>query len=82
MRTNSGDTRCAAAIGHQGIVFQPSFMVAEHLASGALVQVLPEYRSVDIGVYVVYPTRKHLTPKVRALIDFLAEALRTPAWSG
>lgn len=80
MRTNNGDTCCAAALRHQGIIFQPSFMVAEHLASGALVQVLPEYRSVDIGVYVVYPTRKHLTPKVRALIDFLAEALRAPAW--
>ncbi len=82
MRTNSGDTCCAAAIGHQGIVFQPTFLVAQHLASGALVPVLPQYRSPEIGIYAVYPTRKHLTPKVRALIDFLAEALRTPAWSG
>ena len=82
MRTNSGDTCCAAAIGHQGIVFQPTFLVAQHLASGALARVLPQYRSPEIGIYAVYPTRKHLTPKVRALIDFLAEALRTPAWSG
>lgn len=80
MRTNNGDTCCAAALHHQGIIFQPSFMVAEHLAAGALVQVLPDYRSADVGVYAVYPTRKHLTPKVRALIDFLAEALRDPPW--
>lgn len=80
MRTNNGDTCCAAALQHQGIIFQPSFMVAEHLASGALVQVLPGYRSADVGVYAIYPTRKHLTPKVRALIDFLAEALRDPPW--
>jgi DNA-binding transcriptional LysR family regulator len=33
---------------------------------------LPEYRSIELGVYAVYPTRKHLSPKVRALIEFLA----------
>jgi len=80
MRTNSGDTCCAAAVGHQGIVLQPSFLVADYLASGALVEVLPEYRSIELGVYAVYPSRKHLTPKVRALIDFLVDALRVPGW--
>ncbi len=80
MRTNSGDTCCAAAVQHQGIVLQPSFLVSAHLASGALVEVLPRYRSVELGVYAVYPTRKHLTPKVRVLIDFLADAFRMRAW--
>jgi len=80
MRTNSGDTCCAAAVQHQGIVLQPSFLVGAHLASGALVEVLPEYRSIELGVYAVFPTRKHLTPKVRALIDFLVNAFRMRAW--
>lgn len=80
MRTNSGDTCCAAAVQHQGIVLQPSFLVGAHLASGALVEVLPQYRSIELGVYAVYPTRKHLTPKVRALIDFLVNAFRMRAW--
>ena len=80
MRTNSGDTCCAAAVQHQGIVLQPSFLVGAHLASGALVEVLPQYRSLELGVYAVYPTRKHLTPKVRALIDFLVDAFRMRAW--
>jgi len=80
MRTNSGDTCSAAAVGHQGIVLQPSFLVAAHLASGALVEVLPEYPSIELGIYAVYPSRKHLTPKVRALIDFLVDALRVPRW--
>jgi len=80
MRTNSGDTCCAAAVQHQGIVLQPSFLVGAHLASGALVEVLPRYRSIELGIYAVYPTRKHLTPKVRALIDFLVEAFRMRAW--
>lgn len=80
MRTNSGGTCCAAAVQHQGIVLQPSFLVATHLASGALVELLPQYRSIELGIYAVYPTRKHLTPKVRALIDFLVEAFRMRAW--
>lgn len=80
MRTNSGDTCCAAAVQHQGIVLQPSFLVGAHLASGALVELLPQFRSIELGVYAVYPSRKHLTPKVRLLIDFLADAFRTRAW--
>ncbi|BDT69536.1 HTH-type transcriptional regulator DmlR [Comamonadaceae bacterium OS-1] len=80
MRTNSGDTCCAAALGHQGIVLQPAFMVETHLASGALVEVLPQYRAVELGVYALYPSRKHLTPKVRALVDFLVEAFRGRSW--
>jgi DNA-binding transcriptional LysR family regulator len=80
MRTNSGDTCCAAAVGHQGIVLQPSFLVGEALGSGTLVEVLPQYRSIELGVYALYPSRKHLTPKVRVLIDFLVEAFRVRAW--
>lgn len=80
MRTNSGDTCTAAALQHQGIVLQPSFLVGAHLASGALVEILPQFRSLELGVYAVYPSRKHLTPKVRVLIDFLIEAFRMRAW--
>lgn len=80
MRSNSGDTCCAAALAHQGIVLQPSFMVGTHLRSGALVEVLPSYRSLELGIYAVYPSRRHLQPRVRALIDFLVQAFRIPAW--
>lgn len=80
LRTNSGDTCCAAALQHQGIVLQPSFLVGPHLASGALVEILPAYRAMELGVYAVYPSRKHLTPKVRVLIDFLVDAFRMRAW--
>lgn len=82
MRSNSGDTCCAAALQHQGIVLQPSFMVGHHLRTGTLVEILPEYRCLELGVYAVYASRKHVTPKVRVLIDFLVEAFRTPAWDG
>lgn len=80
MRTNSGDTCCAAAVGHHGIVLQPAFLVAPFLAAGQLVEVLPQYRSIELGIYALYPSRKHLTPKVRALVDFLVDEFRAPKW--
>lgn len=73
IHTNSGDTCRAAALAHQGIILQPSFLVGGDLASGALVELMPQFRSLEIGIYAVYPTRKHVPPKVRALIDFLAK---------
>jgi DNA-binding transcriptional LysR family regulator len=81
LRTNSGDTCRAVALGHEGIILQPTFMVHEDLQSGALIEVLPQYRSVELGIYAVYPTRKHVLPKVRLLIDYLAGALIKQPWA-
>ena len=80
LRSNNGDTCCAAALQHQGIVLQPSFMVSHHLRAGALVEVLPQYRSLELGVYAVYASRRHVTPKVRVVIDFLVDAFRICPW--
>jgi DNA-binding transcriptional LysR family regulator len=80
LRTNSGDTCRAAALAHQGIVLQPSFLVGADVRSGALVELLSQYCSIELGVYAVYPTRKHVTSKVRVLIDFLVEAFRERPW--
>ena len=73
LHTNSGDTCRAAALAHQGIILQPTFLVGDDLAAGTLVELMPEFRSIELGIYAIYPTRKHVSPKVRALIDFLAE---------
>lgn len=81
MRSTSGDTCCAAALQHQGLVLQPTFLVGHHLARGDLVEVLPQFRSTELGIYAVYPSRKQLAPKVRLMVDFLAEAFAAPAWS-
>jgi len=80
MRTNSGDTCRAAALKHKGVVLQPSFMVGDDLRSGTLVELMPQYRSLEFGVYAIYPTRQYVAPKVRALVDFLAKAMRDVTW--
>jgi DNA-binding transcriptional LysR family regulator len=80
IHTNNGDTCRRAALAHHGVILQPDFIVGEDLRRGALVELMPTYRSIDIGIYAVYPSRKHLSLKTRRLIDFLADALRAPAW--
>ena len=80
VRTNSGDTCRAAALQHQGIVFQPTFIVGQDLAQGTLREILPGYRAAELGIHVVYPSRKFVSPKLRLLVDFLAEAFAEPDW--
>lgn len=80
MRSNSGDTCRAAALGHQGIINQPTFLVGEDLRSGALLEVMPQYRSFELGIHALYPTRKHVLPKVRLLVDYLVTALKKKSW--
>lgn len=81
MRTNNGDTARAVALGGQGIIWQPTFLVGADLRAGRLVQVLPEYRLPDIDIQAVYPSRRHLSAKVRVMIDFLVEQFKdTPPW--
>jgi DNA-binding transcriptional LysR family regulator len=81
MRTNNGDTARAAALAGQGIIWQPTFLIGEDLRAGRLVPVLPGYRMADIDVLAIYPSRRHLSAKVRVMVDFLAEAFRgTPPW--
>ena len=82
IHTNNGDTCRAAALSHQGIILQPTFLVGKDLSEGTLVELMPEYRAIDLGIYAVYPTRKHVSAKVRALIDFLTAHFSEfgPSW--
>ena len=81
LHTNNGDTCRIAALDHQGVILQPDFLIGDDLRSGALVELMPEYRAISIGVHAVYPSRKHLPLKVRRLIDFLVESFQSPTWS-
>lgn len=78
--TNNGDTCVAASVRGAGIQLQPTFLVAGELASGQLVEVLPRFRSIELGIYAVYPTRKFVLPKVRALVDHLTRKLGDAPW--
>jgi len=79
-RANNGDTCRSLALDGVGIAMEPDFLVAQDLAAGTLVHLFPNFTCREIGIYVVYPSRKHLSVKVRALVDFLAESFLIPPW--
>jgi len=81
MHTNNGDTARAAALAGQGVIWQPTFLVGNDLRAGTLVRVLPEYHLPEIDVLALYPSRRHLSAKTRAVIDFLVDAFGgVPPW--
>lgn len=73
LRANNGDVLRQAALGGLGLVMLPTFIVGADLQAGTLVRVLEEFVPQQVGVYAVYPHARHLSPKVRAFVDFLAE---------
>ena len=81
MHSNNGDTARAAALAGQGVIWQPTFLLGNDLRAGKLIQVLPEYRLPDIDILALYPSRRHLSAKIRAMIDFLVDAFDdVPPW--
>ncbi|MEV4778192.1 LysR family transcriptional regulator [Burkholderia sp. LMU1-1-1.1] len=81
MHTNNGDTARAVAVAGGGVIWQPTFLIGADLRAGRLVRVLPDYHLPDIDVLAVYPSRRHLSAKVRVMIDFLAEEFAgIPPW--
>jgi DNA-binding transcriptional LysR family regulator len=55
-----------------GLILTPTFLVGEALRGGQLVPVLEAFCDSDTGIYALWPQTRHLSPKVRAFIDYLA----------
>ncbi len=56
-----------------GLALCPDFAVTEDIRQGRLEEVLPEYAFHNMALYALYPHRRHLSAKVRLLIDMLVE---------
>jgi DNA-binding transcriptional LysR family regulator len=81
LQSNNGLVNRGAAVAGGGIVLLPTFYVGDQLRSGELKPILCKYRPQDIAMHAVYPERRNLLPKVRAFVDFLANAFGPePPW--
>lgn len=70
-----------ALLGGMGITRTPTFVVGDDIQSGLLQPVLTSYEILEVSIYIVYPQRRHLSPKVRAFVEFLAERItEKPYW--
>ncbi len=59
-----------------GVASAPDLYCAAHLASGRLIRLLPDHHLGVRPIHAVYPSRRQLTPKVRAFVDFAIESIR------
>jgi DNA-binding transcriptional LysR family regulator len=74
-RCNSGQSVLEAALRGLGLCQLPDYYVLEHLRSGALVSLLANQQPPNTAVWALYPQQRHLSPKVRQLVDFLKSGM-------
>lgn len=75
LATNDGEIAVHWALEGHGILMRAEWDIQRHLKSGRLVQVLPQYHTPDADLHAVYPQRHALAARVRAFVDFVAQAL-------
>ncbi len=75
LRANNGEFLTRAAIAGQGIILHPTFYLDEAIRTGQLVPLLTDHAWPQVNAYAVYPPTRHLSRRVRALVDFLAGRL-------
>lgn len=80
-QSNTGIALRWAALAGVGIATTASFIVHEDLIRGDLIPVLPTYRMRPRDVFAVYPHNRHVSPKVRAFVDYASEVYRLPEWA-
>jgi DNA-binding transcriptional LysR family regulator len=59
------------AIAGGGIAMCPEFIVEDAINDGRLITILPEYSTLEFGLFAIYPHRKYVAKKVRCFIDFM-----------
>jgi DNA-binding transcriptional LysR family regulator len=82
LRANNGDALRSAAVAGQGIIYQPTFIVADDLREGKLTALVLDHPTSELlGVHAVYLPDRHAPAKVRAFIDFIATRFAPePPW--
>jgi DNA-binding transcriptional LysR family regulator len=77
LRSNNGELLCRAAVEGLGLIRASELEVACEQNTGKLVQVLPDFEvSTNSALWALYPSAKHVLPRMRALLDFLANWFR------
>ncbi|MGF1458879.1 MAG: LysR family transcriptional regulator [Leptolyngbyaceae cyanobacterium] len=69
---NNGEVLQAATLQGLGITLLPRFIVQADLQAGRLIHVMADYQGPPISICMLYPVNRHLSTKVRLLVDFIA----------
>lgn len=80
-KSDTGQMMCEAALQGIGIAILPIFYVAEHLKTGALVKILPDYVTwPDRDIHAVFMPNRYLSTRLRLFVDHLAEVCKSLPW--
>lgn len=81
LSANESVVLMAGTVQGAGISMQPYYSAAPLLASGELVELLPDYRPQSMGIYGIYTSRRQMPATLRTMLDFLVEWFATdPQW--
>jgi DNA-binding transcriptional LysR family regulator len=80
VHANNGRFLVALATEGAGISHEPDFIVGPDVRAGRLKPILTKFEPAPLPIYVVYPSRRHLSAKVRAFSDFLFERFNLEKW--
>ncbi|MGV3553287.1 LysR family transcriptional regulator [Rhizobium sp.] len=82
LTVNDTDAYVACGLHGLGLIRAGSYMVAHHLRSGRLRQVLADFPAPSVPLSIIYPKNRHLSPTVRAFTDWAGEVIRRaePTW--
>jgi DNA-binding transcriptional LysR family regulator len=71
VHANNGRFLAEIAAADGGIALEPDFIVGDAIRAGRLVALLPDFAPPESPIYAVYPSRRHLSAKVRTFVEFL-----------
>lgn len=74
LTTNDGSIAVQWALDGHGLLLRAEWDIRHHLATGQLVQLLPQHHTPDADIYAVYRAQHKSAARVRAFVDFVAEA--------
>ncbi|KMJ45754.1 hypothetical protein AB204_07395 [Xenorhabdus khoisanae] len=74
INSNHSETILNAALHGHGIALLSNWLVSDHLQNGQLVRLLPEVQTQGFPIHAVWPQNKYLSPKVRVVVDALADS--------
>lgn len=71
--SNNGEVLAQGAVNSLGITLLPEFIVEEYLQQAKLVTILPEYSPSELSLWLIYPVNRHLSTRVKLLINFMQQ---------
>jgi DNA-binding transcriptional LysR family regulator len=81
LAANNMQMLLAAALAGAGVAFGPSFVFGQSIAAKDLVALLPDHKTSELAIHAVYPTKRHVSLKLRRFIDHLSASFAdTPSW--